>query len=331
MYVKGSARLNGSPIADPAGGRGPHLTFNIGTLAASADVKLSYRVLVGAGTAMGANLNHAVAVSGTSQSNTASARVLVQGGILSDNGFIVGKVFQDCNGNRMQDRGEMGIPGIRIYLDDGTFAITDSEGRYSIYGVPGRTHILKVDMYSLPANTQFSAISSRNAGDGGSRFIDLKFGEMQKADFAISNCTSASVEDIKQRRQALGPQEELARAVKAQFNTQEVAKDPLQLKSMAASGLVDSSSAATAAHTNPLPAAATSTADGLAVASGFTESAGADMAFVCAVTGALDKDEDESIRPLADIDFNCSGSLAISCVLNCAFTARASSSCEPSF
>ena len=262
MYVKGSARLNGSPIADPAGGRGPHLTFNIGTLAASADVKLSYRVLVGAGTAMGANLNHAVAVSGTSQSNTASARVLVQGGILSDNGFIVGKVFQDCNGNRMQDRGEMGIPGIRIYLDDGTFAITDAEGRYSIYGVSGRTHILKVDMYSLPPNTQFSAISSRNAGDGGSRFIDLKFGEMQKADFAIANCTAASVDDIKQRRQKLGSQEELARAVKAQFNTQEIAKDPLQLKSMSASGLMDSSSslssAPVTAHTNAMSAPADS-------------------------------------------------------------------------
>ena len=60
---------------------GQHLTFSIGTLAASADVKLSYRVLVGAGTVMGINLNHAVAVSGTSQSNTASARVVVQGAI----------------------------------------------------------------------------------------------------------------------------------------------------------------------------------------------------------------------------------------------------------
>ena len=38
MYVKGSARLNGAPIADPTGGKGPHLTFSIGTLAASADV-----------------------------------------------------------------------------------------------------------------------------------------------------------------------------------------------------------------------------------------------------------------------------------------------------
>src|SRR5947209_6799558 len=287
MYVKGSARLNGSPISDPTGGKGPHLTFSIGTLAASADVKLAYRVLVGAGTTMGVNLNHAVAISGTSQSNTASARVLVQGGVLSDNGFIVGKVFQDCNGNRIQVRGEMGIPGIRIYLDDGTFAITDNEGRYSIYGVPGRTHILKVDMYSLPPNTQFSAISSRNAGDGGSRFIDLKFGEMQKADFAIANCTAASGGDIKQRRQKLGSQEELARAVKAQFNTQEVAKDPLQLKSMAASGLVDSSSAATAAHTNALPGAVNSTKPAAPVVPSAADVAAANAAEFAALTNEL--------------------------------------------
>src|SRR5205823_369195 len=163
---------------------------------------------------------------------------------------IVGKVFQDCNGNRLQDRGELGVPGVRVYLDDGTYAITDDEGRYSIYGVPGRTHILKVDMYSLPAGTQFAALSSRNAGDGASRFIDLKFGEMQKADFAMTNCSSAMADELKVRRQHRGTQEELARAVKAQFNTQEVQKDPQQLKSMSASGLVDSATAPVADRTS---------------------------------------------------------------------------------
>ena len=243
-YQKNTARLNGSAIADPTGGKGPVLTFNLGTLAANADLRLTYRVLVGPGSALGNAFNHAVAISGTNRSNVAMARVVVQGGLLGNDGFIVGKVFQDCNGNHLQDPGELGIPGVRIYLDDGTFAITDGEGKYSIYGVPGRTHMLKVDSYTLPAGSSLVAISNRNAGDGGSRFVDLKFGEMHKADFAISNCSVAITKEISLRKAKVnGSQEELARAVKEQFNAQEVQKDVTQIKGLSASGFVGSPAA----------------------------------------------------------------------------------------
>ena len=76
------------------------------------------------------------------------------------------------------------------------------------------------------------------------------FGEMQKADFAMTNCASATADELKMRRQHRGTQAELARAVKAQFNTQEVQKDPQQLKSMSASGLVDSATAPVADRTS---------------------------------------------------------------------------------
>src|SRR5205823_14726588 len=143
-----------------------------------------------------------------------------------------------------------GIPGVRLFLDDGTFAITDEQGKYSMYGVAGRTHVLKVDRSTLPLGAELAALSSRNAGDGGSRFIDLKFGEMQKADFALTDCSAAMADELKVRRQHRGTQEELARAVKAQFNTQEVQKDPQQLKSMSASGLVDSANTPVAGRTS---------------------------------------------------------------------------------
>jgi uncharacterized repeat protein (TIGR01451 family) len=242
IYQARSARLNASPIADPPS-KGPVLVFNIGTLAANADVNLSYRVLVGPGANIGVSINRASAASGLAQSNTSSASVNVAGGAFSSQGFIVGKVFQDCNGNHIQDPGEPGVPGVRIYLEDGTFAITDGQGKYSIYGVESRTHILKVDTYSLPPGTTLLPISSRNAGDGGSRFVDLEFGEMQKADFAIGNCTPAMAKEIEARRQKAGEGKELASALKAQFNAQEIQKDPTQLKSMPASGLVNTGTA----------------------------------------------------------------------------------------
>ncbi|HZI55175.1 MAG TPA: hypothetical protein VFF39_00300, partial [Verrucomicrobiae bacterium] len=270
-YQKNTARLNGSPIADPAGGKGPVLTFNLGTLAANADVRLTYRVLVGPGAALGNAFNHAVADSGSSRSNIAMARVVVQGGLLGNDGFIVGKVFQDCNGNHLQDPGELGIPGVRLYLDDGTFAITDGEGKYSIYSVPGRTHILKLDSYTLPPGSSLVALSNRNAGDGGSRFIDLKFGEMHKADFAISNCSAAIAKEIGLRKVKMsGSGEELARALKEQFNAQDVQKDITQIKGLSASGFVGSPTASPgqSSQTAPREIAASTPARATAARSG---------------------------------------------------------------
>jgi len=244
MYQLKSARLNGAAISDPTGGKGPSLVFSIGDLAPNADVKITYRVFVGPGAGVGDAVNKAVAISGTAQSNIASARVTIRAGIFSDNGFIVGKVFQDCNGNGMQDRGELGIPGVRLYLDDGTFAITDEEGKYSMYGVPGHTHILKVDKYSMPAGAELVSISNRNAGDGGSRFIDLKFGEMQKADFAISDCTVAIASEITKRKKSLSTNpQELARAVKGQFAVETPEKGTAEVKALAASGFVGGAAA----------------------------------------------------------------------------------------
>lgn len=258
VYQLKSARLNGAVLTDPTGGKGPVLTFNIGNINANASVTLTYRVFVGPGSGSGDAVNRALAASGSLQSNTATARVTIQAGIFSDNGFIVGKVFQDCNGDRMQEPGEMGIPGVRLYLDDGTFAITDEKGKYSMYGVPGRTHILKVDAASLPAGATLVPLANRNAGDGGSRFIDLKFGEMQKADFAIAECSAGMASQISLRRQKLNANpEELARVIKGQFNPQPIEKSATEIKSLSASGFVNTAAPSQpSANALPVPVSA---------------------------------------------------------------------------
>ena len=105
-------------------------------------------------------------------------------GYLTPNGVIFGKVYADCNGNHVQDNNEPGIPGVRVYLDNGTFAITDEAGKYSIYGVTARLHGLRMDNYTLPAGFKPEAIYSTNAGDGKSQFVDMIAAELHRADFA---------------------------------------------------------------------------------------------------------------------------------------------------
>ena len=167
--------------------------FALPGLSASDSVySLSYRVRIGPGGIAGEAINRAQAlgrVGGvTLLSNTAASKVRVLGGVFSDRGFIVGKVFLDCNRNRVQDSEEIGIPGVRVFMEDGSFAIADAEGKYSFYGVSPRTHVLKVDRTTMPRGSEMINLSNRNGGDASSRFVDLKKGELHKANFAEGSC-----------------------------------------------------------------------------------------------------------------------------------------------
>ena len=211
-YVSGSARLNGTSLADPAGGGGPALRFSLGGLAKAAQATLSYRVRVGVGAQGTTGVNTAQAVSGNLVSNRASASVQIIGGVFANEAYLIGKVYADCNTNGVQDAGEPGIPGVRIYLEDGTYAVSDEQGKYSLYGLIPRLHVAKVDLTTLPAGARLEVLSNRNALDAGSAFVDLTDGELHKTDFALSACSGSLSEEIAARRRALTHPSEIALA-----------------------------------------------------------------------------------------------------------------------
>lgn len=205
LYEAGSARVNGARIGDPAG-TGATREFALGDLAGGGTSALTYRLRVAADALRGDGINRAVAASSAPQattSNTASAQVKVQAGVFSDRAYIVGQVYVDCDGNRLRDPGEPGIPGVRLYLENGSYAVTDGEGKFSFYDVIARTHVLKLDPGTLPAGSRLVTLSNRNAGDPGSRFVDLKNGELHKADFAVASCTPEILREVETRRARL--------------------------------------------------------------------------------------------------------------------------------
>ncbi|MBI4755461.1 MAG: DUF11 domain-containing protein [Betaproteobacteria bacterium] len=207
--IPGTVRLasGGPPLSrpDPAGAPGPVTTYDIGTLAANATATLTYRVRIGVGALEGDGVNRAQARSGTAVSNVATARVRVQGGVFAREGCVVGKIFVDCNHNRVQDGpNEVGIPGVRLYFEDGTFLISDEEGKYSICGLRPITHVLGVDRTTLPVGARLVDSSTRHAGDPNSRFVDLKVGELHRADFVEGSCSESVLDQVKARR-ARGP------------------------------------------------------------------------------------------------------------------------------
>ena len=216
-YIAGTATVGGVPIADPAGRPGPKLAFNLGPMPASGSLVLQYRARVGVGSAQGDGINRAIAqacgvptgcvVPGSFlplpeavATNEARYRVRMTGGVFTDEVCLAGKVFVDCNGNRIQDAEELGIPGVRLMLSDGTTLGSDSEGKYSVCGLPPRSHVLKVDPYTMPRGSRLTPSSNRNLGDAGSLWLDLKNGELHRADFIEGSCSNTVLEQVKARR-----------------------------------------------------------------------------------------------------------------------------------
>ena len=215
-YIRGTAMLGDTPLADPQGGVGPLLAFNLGTMPSSRQLVLHYRVRVGVGAQQGDGINrargHACSapggcvnaafepLPGSVATNESAHRVRVGGGVFTTEACVLGKVFVDCNGNHVQDPEELGIPGVRLFMQDGTTLVSDSEGKYSVCGVPPRSAVLKVDPVTLPRGSRLTTSSNRNLGDAGSLWLDIKNGELHRADFIEGSCSNPVLDQVKARR-----------------------------------------------------------------------------------------------------------------------------------
>ena len=199
-----------SVMANPAGSPGPALNFDIGSVANKEVVEIRYRVRLGIGSDLGDGINRAQAKAPFATSSlVAAAKVLVTRGVFTREACVAGKVYVDCNQNggvdkgernSMQDKGEPGIPGVRLYMEDGTNITTDENGQYSICGIRAITHVMQVDMTTMPAGSVMGITSNRNLGDGVSLMMNIKAGELYRADFNESSCTPAIMKEVEQRR-----------------------------------------------------------------------------------------------------------------------------------
>ncbi len=202
-YVLGTSRREGQAIPDPIGGVGPVLSWSIGTLPPGGSVTLTYRVQVGPEATTGDGVNRATALSPATgkRSNVAIAAVRLRPGAFTDEGLILGKVYIECgcevDGQNLE---ELGVPGVRVLLQDGTSAITDVEGKYHFFGLSPRNWVVKVDPSTLPEGSRLVPLTNRHGNDGSTVLVDLKRGELARADFADGSRSSDVVADVKARR-----------------------------------------------------------------------------------------------------------------------------------
>lgn len=157
-YAEGSARISiGSALDNPIEPEvsGNQLTFKLGDLPHGATARILYRVRIGANAREGHQENLAVA-SGAfpsgerTETQPARASVLVSGGAFSTQQLLMGRVFDDVNGNGMFDDGDKPLAGIRLYLNSGQSVVTDSQGLYSFPSLSDGAQVISLDPVSLP-------------------------------------------------------------------------------------------------------------------------------------------------------------------------------------
>jgi uncharacterized repeat protein (TIGR01451 family) len=168
------------------------LNFELGTLLPGEAATLRYRARLGVGSTRGDGVNRATASSATgSVSNEARYGIRVDAGVFSSDACVIGSVYRDCNENGIRDEGDEGVAGVRLYFSDGAYMVSDEDGRYSLCGRTPSTQALKVDPSTLPKGSVLGRTSSRNANDPDSLFLDLKAGEMHRAEFRILGCAAS--------------------------------------------------------------------------------------------------------------------------------------------
>ena len=188
-FRAGTVRFNNRVAPDPKiSPDGRQLTFTTGQIDAGAQLLIQYvtEVVAGAHGTKLSNTAMAVAREGVT-SNAATATFLLREELFRDAGIVMGRVVQArCD----QDTHTVpGVAGIRIYLEDGRYALTDAEGKFHFEGVPPAAHVVQLDTATLPPELEVSSCDSetRHAGRGYSQFVELRSGMLWRADFRLIN------------------------------------------------------------------------------------------------------------------------------------------------
>ena len=196
-YATGSASIDGVKIADPViSSDGQNLTFTLANIAVNETLNLRYVARIGVNTPVGKATNTVWLEDqedapplgqlgeGVLTSNTATADVEIREDLFSNNTRLFGRVYVgDCEGNAEQE----GISGARIYLENGTYVVTDEDGLWHIEGQKPGTHVVQLDTETLPKYLDLMACENygQHAGREYSQFVDLAPGTMWRTDFVV--------------------------------------------------------------------------------------------------------------------------------------------------
>ena len=181
-------QLDSTKAPDPQiGADGRTLTFDSGDLGPGQKVTLRYVAAISLSVQGDTVTNRASATgAGNMISNPASSTIRIQQTLNRDRAFIMGRVVDGgCDVDALQ---APGVEGVRVYLEDGRYSVTDSEGKYHFEDVTPGAHVVQVDTDSISETLEpvSCGASSQHAQRAYSQFVDLRGGSLWRADFNLT-------------------------------------------------------------------------------------------------------------------------------------------------
>ena len=222
-YVPGTSRVAGETTSDPdVSETGAQLTYTPGNLLPGERVEIDYTLNVGPAAPLGDAVNTAVAsdLAGVLSSNVARAELRLREELFRTRSTIIGRVsddvcdlgsitdgdwprelnFQSADGQGANGNGGrgIGVPGVRLYMETGAYAVTDADGLYHFEDVREGTHVVQVDLETLPPGYALVPCESttRTAGRAFSTFVDVQGGGIWRANFTIARTEAVVAEDV---------------------------------------------------------------------------------------------------------------------------------------
>lgn len=181
IRVAGAAVASGS-LALAQDGRG--FVLDLGNLGPGEERLVTYAMAVRQDAAGGFADNRVRITDSRGLTGLAAAQVRIERDSLVSTMTLVGRVtIGDCTVRKNRP----GLSRVRIAMEDGSFAVTDAEGRYHFEGLVPGTHVIELQSETLPQGARLvdCARSTRSAGSTVSRLITGQGGSLASADFAV--------------------------------------------------------------------------------------------------------------------------------------------------
>ncbi|TET88557.1 MAG: DUF11 domain-containing protein [Sulfurovum sp.] len=185
-YKKGTSKLEGADITPSVSEDGKHLYYKIAEVEAKSTATITFIAEITAGVVNGEAINEAwVSGQGIPRSNRASATVRVKEELMRSKGIIIGQIYECAYENNKKGHG---VANVRLYMENGTYVVTDKNGKYHIEGVDAGTHVVQMDVDMLPDGYEMgkNAKNARFAGRDFSQFVDVGRGALKRVDFCLN-------------------------------------------------------------------------------------------------------------------------------------------------
>ncbi|VAW48246.1 Adenylate cyclase, partial [hydrothermal vent metagenome] len=168
---------------------GQSFTLNLSNMDAGASLTLEYVVTIGAvNRGVVQSTSSASGNNGATSSNTARVETLVTEELMRSRAILMGQVIVSGEDDKSLLAENTPLKGIRIYLEDGRYAITDERGMYHFENIVPGLHVVQLDLDTLPPQyeTVLTENNTRFSGRAWSQFVEVQGGTLWRSDFYVA-------------------------------------------------------------------------------------------------------------------------------------------------